>query len=108
MFFDKFRFFDARRFFERDDDGLALFRLHSIGVDPADIAVLTALDHVKAAVLRIFEQKRRHVPQLEPHHGIGHGECLHLHQQFGDDGAEHEQQQRDQPGPRRDAHRRRG
>ena len=55
-----------------------LFVLLIFGINPADIAVFTAINHVKAVMLRVAEHQGWLAGQIKPHHRIGNGKRLNL------------------------------
>src|SRR4051812_36676639 len=60
--------------------GLAVVRLN-----PADIAVVAAVDHVEFAGPRIFEHQRAGVPEVHQHHRVGHARFGDVDAGLGDD-----------------------
>ena len=53
--------------------------------DPADRSVVSAIDHVEVAALRIAEHQRVGVAQVEHHHRVGHARFGNVDPGLGDD-----------------------
>ena len=54
-------------------------------VHPADIPIGPAVNHVEAAMRAAFEQQRRQIAEIEPHHRFAHGQGFDRCGHFGND-----------------------
>ena len=57
----------------------------AVRLDPADVSVLSAVNHVELARRRILEHQRVGVAQVHQHHRVGHAGLGNVDPRFGDD-----------------------
>src|SRR4051812_20589368 len=56
-----------------------------LGIDPADMAVVTAIDHVQAAMGAVAEHQSRQFGKVEAQHGLADRQGLDRSRHLGDD-----------------------